>query len=352
MSVNFSGRAASSESDTNSRYHLVVAGLAALTLAALLATLNTGRLDISPGQMLSGMGAIFSGDTARIPSNAMAFLLIRLPRCLLALAVGMGISASGAVYQSVFRNPLVSPDILGVAAGCTFGAAVGLIMPEVSFTGVRLLAFFGGLAAVFSALGIARLVSVRMTIILVLAGIIVTAVFCAMLMIIKYTADPLNELPALVFWSMGSLSRASWDDVLVIVPVSAAGLAVFHALRYRLDVLSLGDSQARALGVNPRIYRGLFICISSLVVAVGVASCGQIAWLGLVVPHLARTVVGPSNLRLIPVTILMGGVFLLLADTVARTALPSELPISIITALAGAPLFAWLLYRNRGAGWL
>ena len=151
---------------------------------------------------------------------------------------------------------------------------------------------------------------------------------------------------------MGSLSRASWNDVILIAPVTAAGLTVFHLLRYRLDVLSLGDTQAKALGVNPGIYRGIFICTASLVVAVGVASCGQIAWLGLVVPHLARTIIGPSNLRLLPVTTLMGGVFLLLADDVARTALPSELPISIITALAGAPLFAWLLYKNRGAGWL
>ncbi|MFW5488698.1 MAG: FecCD family ABC transporter permease [Desulfovibrio sp.] len=356
MSDSLADLADSTRTEQNIRYRRILLALGLLVLVALALALRTGRLDIGTDDMLAGFKVLLTKSTAEstadLSPKALAFMLIRLPRCLLALTVGMGISASGAVYQSVFRNPLVSPDILGVAAGCTFGAALGLILPQVSFSGVRVLAFFGGVAAVFSAVAIARLVSVRMTIILVLAGIIVTAVFSALLMLIKYTADPLNELPALVFWSMGSLSRASWDDMVVILPVTVVGLGIFHLLRYRLDVLSLGDSQAKALGVNPRMYRGLFICLSSLVVAVGVASCGQIAWLGLVVPHLARTVVGPGNLRLIPITVLIGGIFLLLADTVARTALPSELPISIITALAGAPLFAWLLYRNRGAGWL
>ncbi len=311
-----------------------------------------GRLAISLPEIIAAFQALLFGDTGSLSTNSQVFLEIRLPRCLLALLVGMGVAASGAVYQSIFRNPLVSPDILGVSSGCTVGAAIGLTLPGSSFTMVRILAFGGGLFAVFSAMAIARLISVRKTVVLVLAGIIVSAMFSAVLMIIKYTADPFNELPALVFWSMGSLSRAYWDDLAVIAPVTLGGLLVFYLLRYRLDVLSLGDSQARSLGIHPGFYRCFLITISSLVVAVGVASCGQIAWLGLVVPHLARTCIGPSTLRMLPVTILAGGFFLLMSDNLARTAMAAELPISIITALAGAPLFAWLLYRNRGAGWL
>ena len=217
---------------------------------------------------------------------------------------------------------------------------------------VRILSFIFGLAAVCLAVGIARMVAVRPILVLILAGLVATSVFNALLMILKYLADPYSALPAIVFWIMGSLSRVEWNDLYLIMPTIGIGLILVHALRYRLNVLSLGDLQARSLGMNPTLYRIIFITISSLMVAVTVSTCGQVCWIGLVIPHIARTVVGPNHSRMIPITMLIGGIFLLAADMLARSITSAELPVSIITALAGAPLFVYLLYKNRRSGWI
>ena len=324
-----------------------------LILLAIL-SLHTGRLDISAQEIRSIVWSALSGTPldGDLLSKSLVFFQVRLPRCILAILVGMGLSASGAVYQALFRNPLVSPDILGVAAGCTFGAALGLILPGSSFALVRVLAFIFGLTAVCSALGIAKAVGVKPILILILSGMVVTSFFNAFVMILKYLADPYNQLPAIVFWTMGSFSRAQWQDVVAFIPLVGLGLIIIHLLRYRLNVLSLGDVQARSLGVNPLLYRILLILISSLIVAMSVSTCGQIYWVGLVIPHIARTLVGPNHKQMIPVTITLGGLFMLLADDLARTLTAAELPISIITALIGAPIFAFLLYKNRGSGWI
>lgn len=338
--------------DTGYR-RLQFAALGGLVILAVM-SLHTGRLDIASDEIRTIIWSSLTGTPLNdaLLSKSLVFFQVRLPRCILAILVGMGLSASGAVYQALFRNPLVSPDILGVAAGCTFGAALALILPGSSFALVRILAFAFGLAAVFSALGIARAVGVKPILILVLAGLVVTSFFNAFVMILKYMADPYNQLPAIVFWTMGSFSRAEWKDVHTLVPIVGLGLVLITLLRYRLNVLSLGDIQARSLGVNPKMYRILLIVISSLIVALSVATCGQICWIGLVIPHIARTLVGPNHKRMIPVTITLGGLFMLLTDDLARTLTAAELPISIITALIGAPLFAFLLYKNRGSGWI
>lgn len=283
--------------------------------------------------------------------NARALMLIRIPRILMAMMVGAGLSVSGAVYQGLFRNPLVSPDILGVAAGCTFGAALGLLIPGSSFFVVRLLSFAMGICAVATALAMARAVRTSRTLILVLTGVITGSLFHAFFMIIKTVADPLGQLPAIVFWVMGSLSGGCWGDVVKIAPVVLCGYSVFHLYRYRLNVLSLGDDTARTMGINPGGLRLFLISISSLVVAVCVAACGQIAWVGLVIPHIVRTMLGPNHRLLIPCSALLGGSFLILADDIARSALSSELPLGVITSLIGAPVFAWLLYKNKNRGW-
>ena len=332
---------------------LQYATLTGLVILFIL-SLHTGRLDISSEEIRSILWSSCTGTPldSELISKSLVFFQVRLPRCILAILVGMGLSASGAVYQALFRNPLVSPDILGVAAGCTFGAALGLILPGSSFLLVRVLSFAFGLAAVFSALGIAKAVGVKPILILVLAGLVVTSFFNAFVMILKYMADPYNQLPAIVFWTMGSFSRATWKDVHTLIPLVGLGLMVITLLRYRLNVLSLGDVQAKSLGINPTFYRITLIMLSSLIVALSVATCGQICWIGLVIPHIARTLVGPNHKRMIPVTITLGGLFMLLCDDLARTLTAAELPISIITALIGAPLFAFLLYKNRGSGWI
>lgn len=329
--------------------------LLTLLLAGLFfVSLMVGRLDIRWCELRTFVCSSLFGTPVppELSSKALVFTLIRFPRCLLAVFVGMGLSISGAVYQGLFRNPLVSPDILGVSAGCTFGAALGLILPGNSFMLVRVLSFIFGLAAVCLAVGIARMIAVRPILVLVLAGLVSTSVFSALLMVLKYISDPYNDLPAIVFWIMGSLNRVEWNDLYIIMPVVGGGLILIHMLRYRLNVLSLGDLQARSLGMNPSVYRIVFITISSLMVAVTVSTCGQVCWIGLVIPHIARTLVGPNHSKMIPVTMLIGGIFMLMADMLARSITSAELPVSIITALTGAPLFVYLLYRNRGSGWI
>lgn len=317
-----------------------------------------GRMDIAPQDVVRSlvkfpflMVDIMSQDYHALTESERVLMLIRFPRILLALLVGCGLSVSGAVYQGLFRNPLVSPDILGVAAGCTFGASVGLLIPGSSFFVVRALSFIMGLFAVGIALSMARAVQTSRVLVLVLTGVITGSLFHALFMIVKTVADPLGELPAIVFWVMGSLSGASWPDALQILPIILGGYTVFHLCRYRLNVLSLGDDTAKSLGVNPRGMRFFLIVVSSFVIAVCVASCGQVAWVGLVIPHIVRTILGPNHRLLIPCSALLGASFLGLADDIARSALSSELPLGVITSLIGAPVFGWLLYKNKNRGW-
>lgn len=294
---------------------------------------------------------LVAGNYENLSESERVLLLIRFPRILLALLVGCGLSVSGAVYQGLFRNPLVSPDILGVAAGCTFGATLGLLLPGSDFTLVRICSFIAGLAAVSLALTMAKVVHSSQTVVLVLTGIISGSLFHAFFMILKTVADPYNQLPAIVFWVMGSLSGTSWVDTLQLLPIILGGYACFHLFRFRLNILSLGDSQAKTLGVNPKGLRLFLISVSSLMIAVCVASCGQVSWVGLVIPHIVRTIIGPDHRMLVPCSALLGATFLLLADDIARSAFSSELPLGVITSLVGAPIFAWLLYHNKNRGW-
>lgn len=343
----------SAQDSPRTKYRGVMTVLILLLILAFFVSLGIGRIPISAGEVLRISISWLSQEPPdpQLSGKAMVFTLVRLPRCLLAVLMGMGLSVSGAVYQGLFRNPLVSPDILGVSAGATFGAALGLLMPGSSFVTVQLLAFVFGLAAVSMALGIAKAVAVKPVLVLVLAGLVVLSVFNSSITLLKFFSDPYNELPAIVFWIMGSISRAEWKDLYAAVPLICGGLIIVGVLRYKLNVLSLGDIQTKSIGLNPGLYRILFIAVSSVMVAVSVSICGQICWIGLVIPHIARTLVGPNHEIMIPVTALIGGIFLLLADTLARTLTMAELPISVVTAFSGAPIFAYLLYRNRGSGW-
>lgn len=339
-----------------------------LLLVLFLLSLGMGRYDI-PLSAVAGMvkrmvsqsllflgsgvnGASDSVEVSTLLSQEMVFFWIRLPRCLMAVLVGMGLSLSGAVYQAIFRNPLVSPDILGVAAGCTFGAALGFVFPENSMGLVQVLSFTFGLFAVSLTLGIARLIAVRPIVVMILSGMVVMSFFNAMIMILKYFADPYDELPSIVFWTMGSFSRIGWQDIQLSGPVVLLGSAVFMLIRFRLNVLSMGDTRAGALGMNPALFRVILILISAVMVSVMVATCGQISWIALIVPHMARTLVGPKHEDMLPVTALLGALLMLAADGAARSLTTAELPVGIVTALTGAPFFGYLLYKNRGSGWL
>lgn len=327
--------------------------LAVLILISLAVSLVTGPAALDWSEIRASAWPFLTGEgMSGAGGSGLVFWYVRLPRCLLTVLVGAGLAASGCVYQGLFRNPLVSPDILGVSAGATFGAALGLLLPGTTYALIHILAFVFGMGAVALAVGISRLVAVKPLLVLVLAGLVVLSIFNSAITITKFLADPYNELPAVIFWIMGSMSRASWEDVRLAGAVILGGLLFFHFLRYRLNVLSLGDLQARSLGLNPGLNRLAFIAISSLMVAISVAVCGQICWVGLVMPHIARTMVGPNHERMYPVTVLCGALFLLVADTLARSLTTAELPISVVTALLGAPVFAGLLYRNRASGWM
>ena len=320
--------------------------LLVLLAGVFVASLAMGRYAIAPADLVSIVTG--AGSNAVSDMDARVFWVIRLPRLLAALLIGAALSVSGATYQGIFKNPLVSPDILGAAAGASFGAALAIFL-HLGKLPLQCLAFFFGLVGV----GISYLIGLRFsnrerdnTVTLVLCGMVITAVFSALISGVKLVADPYDELPAITFWLMGGLSYVTMDDVLIMLAPLLVGLVVLFAMRHRLNVLSLSDEEIDALGVNAGLNRGIIILCATLLTSAAVSVGGMIAWVGLIVPHIARLLVGPNNARLLPVSFLCGMVFLMLVDDVCRTVLAIELPLGVLTALVGAPLFLALLSRS------
>jgi len=274
---------------------------------------------------------------------------IRLPRVIAAMLVGGGLSIAGASFQGLFRNPLVSPDILGVSAGAGFGAAIGILLSG-NPTIIQISAFFFGILAVAVAYAIGRIYRNSSTLILVLAGIIVGSLFSALLSLSKYVADPYDTLPAIVFWLMGSLSTVSSADVIAIAPPILLGSLCLFLVRWRINLLSVGEEEAQALGLDTKKMTVAIIVASTIVTASAVCISGIVGWVGLVVPHIGRMLVGPDFRRLIPASAVLGASFLLVVDDIARTLAAIEIPLGILTALIGAPFFAYLLAQKK-VGW-
>jgi iron complex transport system permease protein len=308
-----------------------------------------GRYHIPPVTVAAALlSKLLPVDPTLAPEAAVIVFEVRLPRALLALAVGASLAVSGTAFQAIFQNPLVSPDILGVSAGAGFGAALA-IATSGNAVAVQASAFLCGLIAVALAYGISRQFRVTMVLLLVLAGIVVGSVFAALTSLITYTVDPQRKLPAIVFWLLGSLSTASNRDVLSALPLMAVGIVGLVLVRWRLNVLSLGDQEARSLGVNADRMRVAIIACATVVTAAAVSISGIIGWVGLVIPHVARMLVGPDHRALVPASVAIGGAYLLLIDSLARSATAAEIPLSILTAIIGAPFFALLLRRTGGA---
>jgi iron complex transport system permease protein len=275
---------------------------------------------------------------------------VRLPRVAAAMLVGAALAAAGAAYQGLFRNPLVSPDILGVSAGAGLGAVLGIFL-ALPVVGIQLLAFLVGLGTVGLVLLIAASVRGREPVlVLVLAGVVVGALAGSVISLLKVLADPYDQLPAITFWLLGSLAAIKLEDLTTTVPVAALGLVPLALLRWRINVLSLGDEEAKALGINAGRLRIVVIAAATLMTASVVAIAGIIGWVGLIMPHMARMLVGPNFDRLLPAAMILGAGYLLLVDTLARTIAAVETPIGILTAFVGAPVFLWLLARGRH-GW-
>ena len=271
---------------------------------------------------------------------------LRIPRIVAAILIGASLSVSGAAYQSMFMNPLVSPGVLGVLAGGGFGAALGIVCGLNLFF-IQLTAFGGGILAVLTALSIARVYNGDRLLMLILGGIISGAFFTVLLSLIKYAADPNDELPAITYWLMGSLSGVSSNDIMAVLPIFGTGLLILLFSGKLLNILSLGE-EARALGVNPHKMRLMMITIATLLSITAVALAGIIAWVGLIVPHIGRMLIGSDNRYLLPVSALTGGIILLLADDLSRLALSVEIPLGITTSIFGIPLFVIFLRKARG----
>jgi iron complex transport system permease protein len=275
---------------------------------------------------------------------------IRLPRVLLAILIGAALAISGAVFQAMFVNPLVSPGILGVLAGASFGAACGMLVSE-NWLVVQGMAFaFGFIAVGFAVLVGSMVSSTRSSVMLVLGGVISGSLFTSLLSVVKYVADPYSTLPAIVYWLMGSLSMAQLNEVLgVAVPIVLSIAGMIFMSKY-FDLLSLGDEEAKALGVNVKRIRIIAIVLATLASSLAVVMAGIIGWVGLIIPHIIRMAVGPSHRLLLPLSAIIGGAFLLLADAVSRLALSVEIPIGILTSLIGIPIFIIVL-KNARASW-
>ena len=271
---------------------------------------------------------------------------IRLPRVIGAILVGATLSVAGAVYQGIFRNPLVSPDFLGVSSGACIGAAIAILMalPSAFIQGF---AFIGGIIAVSLTLAIPRLFKSDSNILLVLSGIIINGLMSSIMGFIKYTADPDTELAAITYWQMGSLSTVFMKTILPVVLPMVISIAVVFAISWSIDVVSLGEKEAKALGVNVRKVTYISVACATLMTAGAVCVAGTISWVGLVVPHFARMLVGPDNRKLLPTSALIGAIFMLIVDTGCRNIGISELPISILTGVISAPFYAFLLYKQR-----
>ncbi len=325
--------------------------LLSLLLAALLClSLFLGRFSISPGEMLLWLSGSLSEEGHEKVS--MIILSIRLPRILAAVLVGTALAVAGSSYQGVFRNPMVSPDILGASAGAGFGASLAIILGAPLYM-LQAAAFASGLIAVSVSCLLSRLASSRgsKTLVMILSGMVVSAMFNALISIIKYTADPYSQLPEITFWLMGSLSSVKGSELLASVIPAALSLLVLMLIRWRINVLSLSEEEAIALGVNPNLIRGIVICCSTMLTASAISLCGQVGWVGLVVPHIARMLTGPNYRRLLPAAAIIGAIFLLAVDNIARSLLAVEVPLGILTAIIGSPIFVYLLLRGK-RGWL
>jgi len=320
--------------------------LSVLLFFGVFLSLSLGRYSNDPIKVLNVLLVRLGANVNVDPAMDSIVFNVRLPRILASVMIGAMLSLSGAVYQSVFRNPLVSPDLLGVSSGAAVGAA-GAILLGAGLATRQVFAFIGGMTAVLITSMVPRLLRNRSNMMLVLSGIIVGGFLSSVLAIMKFVAEEQTELSSIVFWQMGSLSSILGRELLAILPVFLTCSSLLLMLSWRINILAFGDLEARTLGVNVRQVRSIVIVCASLLTASAVSISGTIGWIGLVVPHLGRLIVGSDNTRSMPLAVLIGSLFMLLIDTLARTVSSVEVPLSILTGFVGAPLYAFLLYKQK-----
>lgn len=333
-------------------------------LGIVLVSFALGRYPISPVELISTLGGLANNTLADFAAHfgvaipyvevnqqmATALMNIRLPRILVVMLVGAALAVAGASYQGMFKNPLVSPDILGASAGASFGACLALLF-DMSNSMVQLFAFIGAMVAVGGAVWMNKMVNKYDALLgLVLGGMLVTTLFQSFTSLVKFMADANDKLPAITFWLMGSFSRINQTDLAVIVAPMLAGFVLLMLERWKLNVLSFGEEEARSLGVNTGRVRLIVIFASTLIVACSVAVAGIVGWVGLVIPHLARSIVGPNYKVLLPTSMFIGAGYLLIVDDLCRLMASAEIPIGILTAIIGVPFFIFI-FRHNIKGW-
>ena len=330
------------------RYARRFAVLGAVFLAVLLGSLLVGRYALSPGQLVHMLWTRISGGAADWPiSDDKVVFAVRLPRVAAAALVGAALAVSGAAYQGMFRNPMVSPDILGASTGAGFGAAVAILLGA-GYFGISAAAFCCGLLAVAAAWLVSRLSKADQAVALILAGMMISSLFSAGTSFVKLVADTQQKLPAITYWLMGALSSIKDKDVVFLAIPVALGMIPLFVLRWRMNLLTVGEEEAQSMGVNTRRLRGAVIVCATLLTSASVAVSGMIGWVGLVIPHFCRMLFGYDYRRLIPAGALFGAAFLLAVDDIARLVTTGELPLGILTAFVGAPLFLYLIATGGG----
>ena len=323
-----------------------------LPIALLIISLFVGRyqtpLSAVADESVKVFSSLFFGTPASVSTQHTVLFNVRLPRILAALLVGAALSIAGASFQGIFRNPLVSPYILGVGSGAGFGACLAILLWN-NYLMIQLIFAFG-LLAMFIAISMGKVSKGTGTLVFVLSGIIVSSIFMALTSLAKYVADPYDQLPAIVFWLMGSLATVRYGDLLYILLPILIGTLVLLLFRWRINILSLGDEEAKALGTDVEKMRLVIIVCATLVTSAAVSISGVIGWVGLVVPHISRMIVGPNYSRLLPMSMVIGASFMLVVDDLSRTIVATEIPLGILTSLVGAPVFAYLIKKGR-MGW-
>ena len=339
--TNVTGKAAQKNRPRRRLIFFWLIGVAAL-IASMTISLLCGRYGIEPASVWNSLLGIEESSAA---SNIV--VSVRVPRILLVALVGGGLAVSGAAYQGVFQNPLVSPDVLSVSSGAAFGAVLGIMISGDSAL-IIILALSMGLVSVMLAYLFAKIKGHVSVLSLVLSGMIMSALFNALISLMKYVADTDTQLPEITYWLLGSFAGTTYKDIAIVIFPIVIGSILLILLGNKINILSLGDEEARSLGVNPDNARKLIIFLATVITAASITVTGIIGWVGLVIPHIARLIVGPNHTRLIPASALTGATFLTIIDLLSRTITVTEMPVGILTAIIGAPFFA-LLFHKQGA---
>lgn len=306
--------------------------------------IGIGRMSLPAEELIETLVAALMGGEVSSKNYSVLFN-IRLPRIFMAIIVGAGLTTAGAAYQALFSNPLATPDILGVTSGSCVGAVIAILL-SMGMVEIQLLSLAFGLLSVWITMSLARGRQGGSVVFLVLSGVIISSLFNAVASLLKYTADPMDKLPAISYWLMGSFTGASYKKLMIGSPLILAGIIVIYLLRWQLNLLSLSDDEARASGIDLRRMRLVFIVAATAISASAVSMCGQVGWIGLLIPHCARLIAGSNNRYVIPLSISLGAGFMILIDTLSRSLSVIELPLSVLTAIIGAPVFISLLKKS------